>query len=56
MVVFNTDMILLGLTLDELKALSCALEFSGYGGPSGLTAIEMKLKGEIDQLLEKMEG
>lgn len=53
MFVASTNMVLLGLTIEELKAISDSL--TGYEtGLNDLDSIQLKIKGSIDTLLEEL--
>lgn len=50
MIVANKNVVLLGFTIEELKAISASL--TGYeNGLEDLSPFQMKIKGNIDALL-----
>ena len=54
MKICQTGLVSVVLSIEELKAISYALEDHEYGTVDRMDPLELKLKGTIDQLLKEL--
>ncbi|MGC8229868.1 hypothetical protein ACP2W0_12730 [Pseudobacillus badius] len=54
MFLYEKNLVSLVFSVEELKAISAALENNEYGTIDNFKSIDLKLKGEIDHILKEL--